>query len=193
VQFTADSHDDLAAGRITLTIRLWSRPQVKAGGRYNVGPVEIEVDDIELVPFGVLTDDDIRRTGMADREAVRARAAHAGPIADDSLVYRIVLHVVGERKAREERPTDDATVAEVIAKLDRMDARAAHGPWTRAVLRLICDRPGTVSTELAAAVDRPRPEFKTDVRKLKALGLTESLEVGYLLTPLGSTVLDHSG
>jgi hypothetical protein len=193
VQFTADSHDDLAAGRVTLTIRRWSRPQAKAGGRYNVGPVEIEVDDIELVPFGSLTKADLRRTGLDDREAVRARAAHAGPIADDTLVYRIEFHVVGERRVREERPTDAETVAAVIAKLDRMDTRAAQGPWTRAVLRLIGDRPGTVSTELAAAVDRPRPEFKADVRKLKALGLTESLEVGYLLTPLGRAVVDRSG
>ena len=192
MQFTADSHDDLAAGRITLTVRLWTRPQVKVGGRYNVGPVEIEVDDIELVPFGALTDEDVARTGMTDREAVRTRAAHAGPIGDDTLVYRIELRVVGKRRQPAARPADAKTVAEVIAKLDAMDARSAHGAWTRPTLRLIGNHPGTVSTELAAAVGRPRPEFKADVRKLKALGLTESLEVGYRLTRLGRAVVRRS-
>jgi hypothetical protein len=188
VQFTADSHADIGAGRVTLTVRLWARPQVRVGGRYNVGPVEIEVDDLELVPFHSITREDVRRTGMKDREAVRARAAHAGPIVDDTLVYRIEFHVVGKRRAPESRPTDPATVAEVVAKLDAMDARAAHGPWTRRALQLIGDHEGAVSTELAAAMGRPRPEFKADVRKLKALGLTESLEVGYRLTELGRAV-----
>jgi hypothetical protein len=192
VQFTADSHDDVAAGRVTLTVRLWSRPQVKQGGRYNVGPVEIEVDDIELVPFGALTDDDLVRTGMTDREAVRTRAAHAGPIADDTLVYRIEFHVVGKRRNPADRPADAKTVAEVIAKLDAMDARSPHGAWTRPTLRLIGNHPGTVSTDLAATMHRSRPEFKVDVRKLKALGLTESLEVGYRLTKLGRAVVKRS-
>lgn len=193
MQFTADSHDDVAAGRVTLTVRLWTRPQVKVGGRYNVGPVEIEVDDIELIPFGALTDEDIARTGTSDREAVRKRAAHAGPIADDTLVYRIELHVVGKRRDPAAQPADAKTVAAVIAKLDGMDARSRTGAWTRPTLRLIGNHPGTVSTELAAAMNRPRPEFKVDVRKLKALGLTESLEVGYRLTRLGRAVVKRSG
>lgn len=193
MQFTADSHGDIAGGRVTLTIRLWSRPQAKVGGRYNVGSVEIEVDDIELVPFGSITRSDVRRTGMADLEAVRKRAAHAGPIDDDTLVYRIEFHVVGKRLDPADRPADAKTVAEVIAKLDAMDARRGRGPWTRPTLRLIGNHPGTVSTELAAAMNRPRPEFKVDVRKLKALGLTESLEVGYRLTKLGRAVVRRSG
>ncbi len=87
-------HDDIAAGEITLTVRLWRRPQVKAGGRYRVGLALIEVDSMEQVPFGSITDADIRRSGERGREALRTRAAHAGPIADDTLVYRIAFHTV---------------------------------------------------------------------------------------------------
>lgn len=193
MQFTQDSHDAIAAGQVTLTIRLWKRPHAKVGGRYNVGAVQIEVDDIELVPFHTLTRTDVRRTGMGDIEAMRARAAHAGPIGDDTLVYRIEFHVVGLKQApvTTTAVTDDV-VDTVIAKLDAMDARSARGAWTRAVLGLIADREGTVSTELAAVMGRPRPEFKADVRKLKALGLTESLEVGYRLTPLGRAVVERA-
>jgi len=95
VQFSRELRDDVAAGDITVTFRLWSRPQVKVGGRYRVGPAEIEVDAMELVPFGRVTAADVRRAGEHDREALRARAAHAGPIADDTLLYRIAFHLVG--------------------------------------------------------------------------------------------------
>jgi hypothetical protein len=94
VQFSRELRDDVAAGRITVSIRLWSRPQVKVGGRYAVNSVEFEVDDIELVPFSSITAADIRESGEKDRESLRQRAAHAGPIDEDTLVYRIEFHVV---------------------------------------------------------------------------------------------------
>jgi hypothetical protein len=84
-------------------------------------------------------------------------------------------------------PPPALSLEEILVKLDRMDGRAA-APWTRATLRLIGEQPGVVSTELAAQLGRERFELKADVRKLKALGLTESLEVGYRLTPLGAEV-----
>jgi hypothetical protein len=193
MQFTADSHAAVADGTITTTIRRWSRPQVKVGGRYRVGAVVVEVDEIDLVPFGSLSAADIRATGERDRDAVRRRAAHAGPIDDDTLVYRIALHVVGPWSPSPVVTATPEAVAAVCAKLDAMDARSARGPWTRDLLRRIGDAPGLVSTEIAAALDRPRADLKADVRKLKALGLTESLEVGYRLTALGSAVVDGPG
>ena len=94
MQFSPDLRDDVTWGDITVSIRLWSRPKVKVGGRYDVGPVRIEVDSIELVPFSSVTRADVRRSGERDRDSLRQRAAHAGPIEDDTLVYRIEFHVV---------------------------------------------------------------------------------------------------
>jgi hypothetical protein len=92
VEFSKELHDDIAAGEITVTIRLWRRPHAKVGGRYRVGLVDIEVDRMELVPFASLTETDVRRAGEESLEALRARAAHAGPIANDTPVYRIEFH-----------------------------------------------------------------------------------------------------
>ncbi len=94
MQFSRELRSDVLAGDITLSIRLWRRPQVKVGGRYSVGLAEIEVDAIDLVPFAAVTAEDIRRAGEPDRATLRQRAAHAGPIDDDTLVYRIEFHVV---------------------------------------------------------------------------------------------------
>jgi hypothetical protein len=96
VQFSPDLREAVLAGSITLTYRLWTRPKVKEGGRYRVGPGWIEVDDIELVPFGTVTAADLRKCGERDRESLRARTAHAGPVDDDTLVYRIEFHAVDD-------------------------------------------------------------------------------------------------
>jgi hypothetical protein len=95
VEFSKELHGDIAAGDITVTFRLWRRSHVKVAGRYRVGPVEIEVDRIELIPFAAITDADVLRAGEPDRETLRARAAHVGPITGDTLLYRIAFHVVG--------------------------------------------------------------------------------------------------
>ena len=96
VEFSRELRDDVLAGDITLTIRMWQRPKVKEGGRYRVGLGRIEVDAVELVPFSAITDADVRRAGEPDRETLRERAAHAGPIDEDTLVYRIELHAVSD-------------------------------------------------------------------------------------------------
>jgi len=82
------------SGHITITFRLWSRPQVKVGGRYQVESGQIEVDSIELVPFDSIDEADVLRSGEADLESLRRRAAHAGPISDATLLYRIEFHRV---------------------------------------------------------------------------------------------------
>jgi hypothetical protein len=92
--FSADLREAVAAGEITVSIRLWSRPKVKPGGRYATANVTIEIDTIELLPFSAVTAADVRHSGERDRESLRMRAAHAGPIDDDTLVYRIEFHVL---------------------------------------------------------------------------------------------------
>ena len=94
MQFAKETRPAVADGTVTMTVRLWSRPQVKVGGRYNMGPAVIEIDLMELVPFGSVTRADVKRCGEKDLETLRRRTAHAGPVDDDTLVYRIEFHVV---------------------------------------------------------------------------------------------------
>ena len=92
--FSRDLRDAVARGEITVSIRRWSRPQVKVGGRYETCGVVIEIDSLEVLPFSAVTDDDVSDSGETDREALRDRAAHSGPIEDGTLVHRIEFHVV---------------------------------------------------------------------------------------------------
>ena len=92
--FSRDLRDRVAGGDITVSIRLWNRPRVKVGGRYRTAGVVIEIDSLEVLPFSAVTADDVAASGEADREALRHRAAHAGPIRNDTLIHRVEFHVV---------------------------------------------------------------------------------------------------
>jgi hypothetical protein len=198
VLFTADAHAGLADGTITVTFRTWRQPQVKVGGRYLVGETSLLVDDLRQVPVGSITDDDARQAGEPDRAALVARLS--GPTrgryattrtrpeaTDDTLVWRVGFSRVDDDTPRlaDQDDLDADAVAEIEQRLDRLDATSSHGPWTRAVLDLIAAHPEVVSTTLATELGVDRQVFKTDVRKLKRLGLTESLAVGYRLSPRG--------
>lgn len=94
MEFSRELRDDVISGDITVSFRLWRRPKVREGGRYPVGPAHIEVDSVELVPFDSITPADVDRSGERDLESLRQRAAHAGPIAGDTLLYRVEFHLV---------------------------------------------------------------------------------------------------
>jgi hypothetical protein len=94
MMFSRDLRDAVARGDITVSIRRWSRPQVKVGGRYPTAGTVIEVDSLDVLPFSAVTDDDVRASGETDRESLRNRAAHSGPIDEDTLVHRVEFHVV---------------------------------------------------------------------------------------------------
>lgn len=172
VLFKRRQLDGIAAGTVTLAFRRWERARVKAGTRLRtaVGVVAIErVDEVDDV-----TADEARRAGVA------SRAEALGEGRPGSL-YRIELRFAGPdpRVAlRAGEPT-----REDLRRLDRM------GPWTYEVLRAIADRPGVRAADLAAAFGREKRPFKADVRKLKELGLTESLPTGYRLSPRGRALL----
>ena len=95
MEFSRELRPYVLSGEITVSFRLWQRPQVKAGGRYRVGDGQIEVDSVDSIPFAFIDDEDIRRAGETDLESLRRRAAHAGPIHDDTVLSRVEFHPLG--------------------------------------------------------------------------------------------------
>jgi nucleotide-binding universal stress UspA family protein len=177
----------LADGSVTLAFRRWKRPTVKAGGRQTTPAGVLAIDDVRVIEEGEITEDDARLSGLADRAALFAELAGR-----EGQLYRIEFHLAGEDprialRERAELSADD--VAELTRRLSRLDGASTHGPWTESVLRLIAARPGVRAGDLAESLGRERLPFKADVRKLKALGLTESLQVGYRLSPRGEAWL----
>jgi hypothetical protein len=192
VLFPLRFHAGLADGSVTLAFRRWRRPAAKAGGRQRTPVGELAIDAVDPVDVGEVTEHDARRAGYADRaELLSELARHP-----EGTLYRIELHLAGPDPRialREQADLTDDDWAAIAARLARLDRSSRNGPWTATVLRLIADRPAVRAPDLAASLGRETAPFKTDVRKLKELGLTESLDVGYRISPRGRAVLARLG
>jgi hypothetical protein len=176
-------------GRVDLAFRRWERPLATAGARQRTVVGVIGFDAVEPVAREQVSNEDARRAGFASRDELLAfldrRAA--------GTIYRIALRLLGPdpRIALRETVPDERDSAEIERRLARLDRFSRHGPWTRGVLEAIGAQPGLRAADLALQFGRERLPFKVDVRKLKELGLTESLEVGYRLSPRGRAILER--
>jgi hypothetical protein len=185
--FRRDDLAAIAAGEITLAFRRWRRRSVTPGGTLQTPAGLLAIESVDVVAPGSISAADARRAGFPDPDAVRAA------MRGDGETYRIAFHVAGPDPRialRSDAALSPADRAEIAARLARLDRASTHGPWTEATLRAIAAAPGMRAADLAAEFRRERLPFKADVRKLKALGLTESLEVGYRLSPRGRAYLD---
>jgi hypothetical protein len=178
----------IKAGEVDLAFRRWDRPRVRVGTRLRTSVGVLEVTSVEQVAPSKITGDEARRSGAASLAALRELLSAKA----DKPVWRVGLRY-GGRDPREELRASIPSPEEITtiqARLDRLDRASAIGPWTRATLAIIDRRPTVRAPELAAELRRDTPSFKRDVRKLKELGLTESLDIGYRLSPRGAAVLD---
>ncbi len=182
----------LADGTITLAFRRWKRLHARPGSSHHTPVGVLSIDAVTVVDPADITERDARRAGFADRAGlVRELDAYG-----DGTVYRIEFHHAGPDPREELRRADrmsDEGWARVTERLARLDRASRRGSWTMPVLRLIGDRPGVRAADLAASMGCEKRAFKADVRKLKEMGLTESLEVGYRLSPRGLALLERIG
>jgi hypothetical protein len=178
--------DGIRDGTIVVAFRSWKRPTVRAGGTLLTAAGQLAIDEVAEISADDIDGDDVVAAGAADRDEI-LRALDRSP---DRRLYRIRFHRLGDDPRVALRSSTDVGegIDDVVARLDRWDRAAADGPWTSAVLELVAARPAVVSTELAAALGMDRAIFKRRVRQLKSLGLTESLEVGYRVSPRGEVV-----
>ena len=190
--------DGIASGEITVAFRRWIRPTVRAGGTLKTAVGVLAIESVERVSAEEITEAEARRAGfpslsalMAELDARGARSARGAR--GQGEIYRIELRLAGPDPRIALRERADLSAEELAAlrkRLDRLDAASPVGPWTLAVLRLIDRNPGVRAGDLAPQVGQERAPFKVNVRKLKGLGLTESLETGYRLSPRGRALLD---
>jgi hypothetical protein len=190
VLFRSEFAQGIQSGAITLAFRRWQRPRVRAGGTLLAAGGQLSIGAVERVDPARITEEEARRAGYVSRAELLADLARR----DDGDVYRIELGPlapdprVALRESAAMTPEELATLAERLA---RLDARGNAEGWTRSTLELIEAKPEVSASRLSQIVGRERESFKLDVRKLKALGLTESLEVGYRLSPRGRAWLAH--
>ncbi|MDO9431185.1 MAG: hypothetical protein Q7T84_07770 [Phenylobacterium sp.] len=179
--FKAPVLNAIAEGQVTLAFRRWRKPTVRGGGTLTTPVGVLSIDAVEIAALETLDAIQAKRAGYASLEALLADLSGQAPL------YRISFRLTAEdpRKALA-LDTSAAGLAAVEIALAKLDART---PWTTSTLDLIAAHPSVRAPDLAALQGRETPPFKTNVRKLKALGLTQSLEIGYRLSPRGEALL----
>lgn len=174
-------------GEITLVFRRWKRPTVKTGGTLVTRVGLLGIDKVEECDPGTIPANDVIAAGFEGREKLIRQLSDR-----NGAVYRIKIRYLGDDPRialRNKASLSAAEFEEIRKKLDRMDSSKVFGRWTTKYLRLISDNPETLAADIAESIGMDKPRFKANVRKLKALGLTESLAVGYRLSPRGKAVL----
>jgi hypothetical protein len=178
----------IVAGRISVVFRTWRRPTVKAGGRLRTRMGVLAIEAVEPITPRAITARDVKLAGFATRsELARHLEGRVG------VLYRIRVRAAGEdpRIALRAKTPTRSELAELDKRLQRMDTASRQGPWTQRYLELIQSRPAQRAPELAALLGLETKPFKQRVRRLKELGLTESLKVGYRISPRGHAYLRH--
>jgi hypothetical protein len=180
----------IESGRIEAVYRRWEGPRVRPGSTRRTPVGLLEVITVDAVDPERLTAADAAEAGFHTVADLLASAGSRG-----ETLYRIRLRHVGPdpRVALRQAIPDEAEMADLARRLERLDAASTRGPWTREMLALIAENPGVRAEDLATSVGREKMPFKLDVRKLKEMGLTESLPVGYRLSPRGESLLARHG
>lgn len=180
----------IVEGRISLAFRRWKRATVKAGGSLRTAIGVLAIEAVDVVTEDGISKQDATNAGYLSRDDLLAELNKRS----EGKLYRITLHYAGSDPRQELREQDDMSDHEmngVITRLAKMDASSRRGPWTTMTLRLIANNPGKRAVDLAESTAMEKKHFKTNVRKLKELGLTESLKVGYRLSPRGVVVFQQ--
>jgi hypothetical protein len=177
----------IRAGDVDLAFRRWDRPRVVVGTHLRTRVGLLEVTSVERVAVSRITAEEARRAGATSLADLRRMLEPKA----DRPVWRVGLRHVGADPREELRATvpDAEEVEQIRVRLDRLDRASSIGPWTRATLSVIDRSPTVRAPDLAVALGRDTPSFKRDVRKLKELGLTRSLPVGYEISPRGRAYL----
>jgi hypothetical protein len=74
--FAKQLREGIRRGRITCSVRVWTRPHVKAGGRYAMDEGEIHVDSIESIRLADITSALARESGFSSVAELLKIAKH---------------------------------------------------------------------------------------------------------------------
>jgi hypothetical protein len=181
----------VADGSVTLAFRRWRKQDVTVGSQFVTVSGVVRVEAVAVVDAEAITDEEAVAAGWPDAVRLRKQLDKV----TEGETYRVRLSWAGPDPRialRESADLSAAEVAAIDARLERLDRASSHGAWTMATLDLILRRPHTRAPDLAAELGRERDPFKIDVRKLKALGLTRSFDVGYEVSPRGTAYLERT-
>jgi hypothetical protein len=182
--------DGIRNGTVTLAFRRWRRPSVRSGSTVLTPVGQLHIGSVSLIELDRISPADVRRAGYNSHQALLAELN----LRTEGEIYRIELGPLrpDPRIALRASPArGEAELQELIRRLQRLDGRGRGAPWVLRILEVLNSHPQVRAADLCGLVGQEKKQFKLNVRKLKSLGLTESLDIGYRLSPRGTALLDY--
>jgi len=186
--FKSAELEAIRSGKVSLAFRRWRRPTVKAGGTLKTPIGLLSIDRVSIVDISQISSVDAARTGHDWASLLSDLNSREGDF------YRIEFHLAGPDPRialREDANLSDEDIEEIKMKLLRLDSASKAGAWTLEILCAIHVRPRLAAVHLAEQTGYEKDWLKTNIRKLKNLGLTISHQPGYELSPRGVIVTEH--
>ncbi len=184
MQLSQKTLDAVVSGEIDRVYRRWKRPAVVKGTLQRTSHGLVEVVGLKQVEEG---DVEPGPAGYGTAEAVLAEIRPPEPGRD---LYEVRIRWAGDdhRLAlRESTEFDESALTAIDRVVSGIGQRG--GPTGIVLLQTIADNPGTLAKDLADGIAVEREVLKRRIRQLKEIGLTESLRVGYRLSPRGEAYL----
>jgi hypothetical protein len=179
-------HAGIVDRSVRLTFRQWDKPHVRVGGRYRVHPLGVvEVEEVGRVAVRDIGEAEAKLAGFESRTELLEYLRERAPITEATQIWRIKFHHGGDGDRVELALEDKLSPEDVKSITERLKRLDAKRRWTQKTMELIAQNPKVAASQLAIKLKRDKVELKEDIRKLKRLGLTESYEVGYDLSPRG--------
>ena len=180
--------EKIKSGEIEFVFRRWKRPTVKTGGTLKTRKGLLDIIEVEQFSESKITSKDALLAGFESRKSlIEMLKGREGEI------FRIKVRYGGEdpRVALRRKTRFSKKELEEIRELfERWNKSKVFGEWPLKYLKMIRDQPNTHAQILADSLGLQKNRFKGQVRKLKELGLTESLRPGYKLSPRGEKLLE---
>ncbi len=177
-------------GKVNTAFRKWTRPSVKEGGTLNTVIGVLRIDGIESIEESQIGEKELLAAGYQDRESFYQEVLNCNA----GHLFKIRFHLEGEDPRIALRNSVDflqGEISEIRERLSRFDKRSKIGPWTGDVLQLIAANPGKRAQDFADQLEVEKGWLKTNIRKLKNLGLAISLETGYKISPRGQVYINN--
>lgn len=186
--FKRHTLEGIRQGVITVAFRKWKRPTVKEGGTLQTPAGQLYIRKISPVRIDEINLHELHAAGLSDQEELKALIADR-----KGELVKVEFDFLGgdPREAlRKQRDIPAKEIDRIISRIHKLDQNVISRDWASNILKLIDQYPGKRAADLAEMMGVEKDWLKPQIRKLKAMGLTESLEVGYRLSPRGQVILE---
>ena len=177
----------IQTGEINLVFRRWKKPTVKTGGSLKTAVGVLAIESVEKSSLRKITKKEALDAGFSSLRALTDELSQR-----EGDIYKIRVSFAGEDPRialRENTKLTKTEIAEICERLQKLDERSRHGKWTCATLVAIQKNPHLPAIQIAEILGFEKPWLKTNIRKLKSLGLTISHSPGYEISPRGKVIL----